>query len=229
MSVFVEVRHAFSRLTLDVRLDLGAGFTALVGPSGSGKTTVLNVVAGVMKPDRAVVRFDRDEVANTAAGRWQPAHRRRIGYVFQEPRLFPHLTVRQNLLYGRWFRGGAGTDISTDEVIGLLNLEPLLSRRPSRLSGGEKQRVALGRALLASPRLLLLDEPLASIDREHRQEILPFLDRLRAEHALPTIYVTHTWAEVARRADHVIHLRDGKVAFSGPVSEFPRESQAIDL
>jgi len=220
VSLFVDVRQSFSRLQLDVRLELGNGLTALVGSSGSGKTTLLNIVAGVMRPERALVRVDKDVLADTAAGIWQPAYRRRIGYVFQEPRLFPHLTVRQNLLYGRWFRRGISTDISPDEVVGLLNLEPLLGRRPSRLSGGEKQRVALGRTLLASPRLLLLDEPLASVDREHRAEILPFLDRIRAEHALPAIYVTHTWSEVAGRADHVVHLRDGKVAFLGSVHDF---------
>ena len=220
MSLFVDVRQSFSSLQLDVRLELGNGLTALVGSSGSGKTTLLNIVAGVMRPERALVRVDKDVLADTPAGIWQPAYRRRIGYVFQEPRLFPHLTVRQNLLYGRWFRRGISTDISPDEVIGLLNLEPLLGRRPSGLSGGEKQRVALGRTLLASPRLLLLDEPLASVDREHRAEILPFLDRIRAEHALPAVYVTHTWSEVAGRADHVVHLRDGKVAFLGSVNDF---------
>jgi molybdate transport system ATP-binding protein len=228
VSLFVDVRQTFSSLQLDVRLELGNGLTALVGSSGSGKTTLLNIVAGVMRPERALVRVDKDVLADTAAGIWRPAYRRRIGYVFQEPRLFPHLTVRQNLLYGRWFRRGVSTDIAPDEVIGLLNLGPLLQRRPAKLSGGEKQRVALGRALLAAPRLLLLDEPLASVDREHRAEILPFLDRIRAEHALPAIYVTHTWSEVAGRADHVVHLRDGAVSFSGSVTEFNHKPDGIE-
>jgi molybdate transport system ATP-binding protein len=229
VSLVVEVRQSFSRLKLDARLELGSGLTALVGPSGAGKTTLLNVIAGVVRPERAVVRLDRDVLADTDAGIWQAAHRRRIGYVFQEPRLFPHLTVRQNLLYGRWFRRGVSTDISPDEVIHLMNLGPLLARRPSRLSGGEKQRVGLGRALLAAPRLLLLDEPLASVDREHRAEILPFLDRIRAEHALPAIYVTHSWSEVANRADHVVQLRDGQVSFNGSTTAFADQAAAGEL
>jgi molybdate transport system ATP-binding protein len=148
-----------------------------------------------------------------------PPHRRRVGYVFQDPRLFPHLTVRQNLLYGRWFTPRVPGSAKPDDVVDLLNLAPLLQRRPSRLSGGEQQRVALGRALLATPRLLLLDEPLASIDQAHRMEILPYLDRFRTEHHIPTVYVTHTWAEIASRADHVVRLDAGRVVFSGPVAE----------
>jgi molybdate transport system ATP-binding protein len=191
----------------------------LIGPSGAGKTTVLNVVAGVLRPDYSVVRLDQQVLADTPASIWQPAHRRQIGYVFQEPRLFPHMTVRQNLLYGRWFHRGDSGGLAPGEVIDLLSLRPLLTRHPSRLSGGEKQRVALGRALLARARLLLLDEPLASVDQAHRAEILPYLDRVRAEHDIPAIYVTHVWAEVAGRADHVIELRDGEVAFSGSTAE----------
>ena len=219
MSLLVEITHRVGPFTLDVRMQLRAGLTAVIGPSGSGKTTVLNVIAGLVRPDRGVVRLDDEVLADTEANRWQPSHRRRIGYVFQEPRLFPHLTVRQNLLYGRWFRKQPTGAIAPDDVIHLLNLRPLLARRPSRLSGGEKQRVALGRALLATPRLLLLDEPLASVDQAHRDEILPYLDRVRATHDLPAVYVTHTWAEVATRASHVVELREGRVVFSGSVAE----------
>lgn len=219
MSLIVEITHTAGLFHLDVRLQLGFGLTALVGPSGAGKTTVLNVVAGVLRPDRGVVRLDQEVLADSVARTWLPPHRRRIGYVFQETRLFPHLTIRQNLLYGRWFRRRLPGGIGPDEVIELLNLGPLLPRRPSRLSGGEKQRVALGRALLARPKLLLLDEPLASIDQAHRAEILPYLDRIRAEHVVPAVYVTHTWAEVAARADHVVELRNGLLAFSGSVAE----------
>jgi molybdate transport system ATP-binding protein len=211
MSVRIDVRHAAGRFHLDARMELGPGLTALVGPSGSGKTTVLNIVAGVLRPDHAVVALDEDVLADPPAGRWTPAHRRRIGYVFQEPRLLPHLTVRQNLLYGRWFRRRQPADLRSDEVVDLLNLGRLLSRYPSRLSGGEKQRVALGRALLATPRLLLLDEPLAAVDRPHREDILPYLDRVRRDHAIPAVYVTHTWTEVADRADQVVELREGRV------------------
>jgi molybdate transport system ATP-binding protein len=166
-----------------------------------------------------MIRLDRDVLVDTAGGTWRPPHRRRIGYVFQEPRLFPHLTVRQNLLYGRWFRQAPAGGLAPAGVIDLLNLGPLLARHPSRLSGGERQRVALGRALLARPALLLLDEPLASVDQAHRAEILPYLDRIRAEHAVPAVYVTHTWAEIAGRADHVIELRDGQVVFTGSVAQ----------
>ncbi len=216
MSLVVEIDHDFGGLRIGVALSLDSRLTAIVGPSGSGKTTILNVIAGVLRPDRALVRIDGEAVADTTAGVWRPAHQRGIGYVFQEPRLFPHLTVRQNLMFGRWFSRQSAGGIDAAEVIDLLNLGALLARRPSRLSGGEKQRVALGRALLAKPRLLLMDEPLASIDRAHRDTILPYLDRMRTELAVPTIYVTHTWSEVADRADHVVELADGAVIFNGP-------------
>lgn len=219
MSLFVEAAHTVGEFHLDVRVQIGSGLTALVGPSGAGKTTLLNVVAGVVRPDRGLVRLDRDVLADSSARVWRPPHRRRIGYVFQDPRLFPHMTVRQNLLFGRWFHRHRTGGIAADEVIDLLNLRTLLTRRPSRLSGGEKQRVALGRALLAAPRLLLLDEPLASVDQVHRAEILPYLNRLRVAQAIPTVYVTHTWAEVAGRADHVVELKEGRVEFSGPMSD----------
>lgn len=211
MSLLVQIRHTFGRVQIDVRLELGPGLTALVGPSGSGKTTILNVMAGVMRPDSCLVRLDNDVLADTASGLWIPAHRRRIGYVFQEPRLFPHLTVRQNLVYGRWFQRIRPGGLDAADVIDQLNLGPFLHRRPARLSGGEKQRVALGRALLSRPRLLLLDEPLASIDQTHRESILPYLDRIRAEHDVTAMYVTHTWAEVAGRADQVVELDEGRV------------------
>jgi molybdate transport system ATP-binding protein len=215
MSLFVDVRHTAGAFQLEVRAALSGGLTALVGPSGAGKTTLLNILAGVLRPSFAHVELDGDVLADTVSGRWRPAHARRMGYVFQEPRLFPHLTVRQNLLYGRWFRPATAGALHPPEVIALLNLGGLLARYPAKLSGGEKQRVALGRALLASPRLLLLDEPLASVDRPHREDILPYLDRIRRDHALAAICVTHTWTEVAERADHVIALNAGRVRYSG--------------
>src|SRR5262245_52430784 len=211
MSLDVEIRHKAGAFALDVKLQFGAGLTALLGPSGSGKTTILNVIAGVLRPDQGRVRIDDEVVVDTATGVFRPAYRRSIGYVFQEPRLFPHLTVRQNLMFARWFRHHGPTGRSAEEVIDLLNLGALLARYPSKLSGGEKQRVALGRALLSMPRLLLLDEPLAAVDQSHREVILPYLDRLRADLAIPTVYVTHTWAEVTGRADHVIELEGGRI------------------
>lgn len=206
MTLTVNIRHVFDRLTLDVQLEIGDGLTALLGPSGAGKTSTLNVIAGLLRPDHAVVRLDDTTLADTTQGVWVPPHERRIGYVFQESRLFPHLTVRQNLGFGRWFGRKRVNGVGHDEIIELLALEPLLHRNPSRLSGGEKRRVALGRALLSSPRLLLLDEPLGSVDVQHRQDILPYLDRLIAELKLPMIYVTHDRAEVDSRAERVIVL-----------------------
>jgi len=214
MSVTIDVAHRAGAFDLELRETVPAGFTALVGPSGSGKTTTLNIIAGLVRPARAVVTMGDEVWADTARGTWVPPHRRRVGYVFQEPRLFPHFTVRQNLLYGRGLQPEDATAITTGEVIQLLSLGTLLDRRPARLSGGEQQRVALGRVLLANPQLLLLDEPLASVDQAHRLEILPYLDRFREAHRIPTIYVTHTWAEVAGRADHVIELASGRVVES---------------
>jgi molybdate transport system ATP-binding protein len=208
MSLQVAVRHSVGRITLDVAMTAGRGLTALVGSSGAGKTSLLNVIAGLVRPDAGLVTLDDEVLVDTARGVWRSPHERRIGYVFQESRLFPHLTVRSNLVYGR----RAGPDgIVFDDVVSLLDLGPLLSRRPSRLSGGERQRVALGRALLSSPRLLLLDEPLASVDVARRQDVLPYLDRLRVELTLPTVYVTHTWAEVESRAEQIIVLDEGRV------------------
>ena len=207
----VNAAHEMGEFHFEVDLTLGHGLTALVGPSGSGKTTLLNIIAGIVRPDRGVVKLGDRVLTDSAAKIWLPPHLRRIGYVFQEPRLFPHLTVRQNLLYGRWFRSHVPGGMELDEIVGLLNLGALLARRPTRLSGGEKQRVALGRVLLSRPELLLLDEPLAAVDQAHRAEILPYLDRIRADHALPVIYVTHTWAEVSDRAEQVVELTNGRV------------------
>ena len=234
MSLDIDVAHTAGEFRFEVNLRLGSGLTALVGPSGSGKTTLLNIIAGTVRPDRGLVQLNGEvlaDSASTARGRdiWVPSHRRRIGYVFQEPRLFPHLTVRQNLLYGRWFRRHVAGGMELDEIIDLLSLGALLARRPTRLSGGEKQRVALGRVLLSRPKFLLLDEPLASVDQIHRAEILPYLDRLRSDPALPAIYVTHTWAEVAGRADHVIALREGRLEFSGSVADYLGSVRRPDL
>lgn len=206
MTLTVEVRHAFDRMTLDVRLEIGDGLTALLGRSGAGKTSTLNVIAGLLRPDHGVVTLDDATLTDTSRGVFLAPHLRRIGYVFQDSRLFSHLTVKQNLGFGRWFSRGGTNGVGVEEVIGLLALEPLLHRHPSRLSGGEKRRVALGRALLSGPRLLLLDEPLGSVDVRHRQDILPYLDRLIAELKLPMIYVTHERAEIEHRAARIIEI-----------------------
>jgi len=210
MSVDVIIRHPLDRITLDVRFTIGRGLTALLGPSGSGKTRTLDTIAGLLRPAEARISVDDDVLTDTSQGLNVPPHRRHIGYVFQDSRLFPHLTVRQNLGFGRWFTRYASTGISFDDIVGLLDLEALLARHPGRLSGGERRRVALGRALLSHPRLLLLDEPLGSLERSKRQEILPYLDRLIAELELPMIYVTHDWDEVRGRAAQFVMMEEGR-------------------
>ncbi len=213
----VVVRHDLGRVQLDVDLTLPAGLTALLGPSGAGKTRTLDVIAGLLAPDSGLVAIDDEVLTDTTRGVAVPPHRRRIGYVFQDSRLFPHLTVRQNLEYGHWLtrRRGPGP-IAFDGLVSLLALEPLLGRHPVRLSGGEQRRVALGRALLSNPRLLLLDEPLGSLDAGKRQEVLPYLDTLIAELRLPMIYVTHDWKEIEGRASAVVHIDHGHARSANP-------------
>jgi molybdate transport system ATP-binding protein len=217
----VEIQHRFGAFALDARFTSGGRLTALFGRSGAGKTSIINAIAGLIRPERGRIAIDGTVLLDTAHGVFVPAHRRRLGYVFQEDRLFPHLTVRQNLLYGRWFqRYPAGArPIGFDDVVEILGIGPLLARRPGRLSGGEKQRVAIGRALLAHPRLLLMDEPLASLDAARKEEILPFLERLRDHSKVPIVYVSHAAAEVARLATTIVLIADGRVQAVGPVAE----------
>jgi molybdate transport system ATP-binding protein len=215
VTIDVEIRHRFERVALDVHLAAGEGLTALLGPSGAGKTSTLDVIAGLLRPEYARIVVDGRTIADTSRDVWTPAHERRIGYVFQDSRLFPHFSVRQNLTFGQWFtrRGETergGVRVSFDELVSLLDLAPLLARHPAKLSGGEQKRVALGRALLSRPRLLLLDEPLGSLEAAKRQEILPYLDRLISDLRLPMIYVTHDWDEIRGRATSVVHMADGK-------------------
>jgi len=192
------------------------GVTALFGRSGAGKTTFLRCVAGLSRARNGLLTLDEQTWQDDAARLFVPTHRRRIGYVGQEPALFPHLLVRGNLEYG-WHRVPARERrLDFAEVVELLGTAPLLSRDPRDLSGGERQRVAIARALLTSPRLLLMDEPLASLDATSRAEILPYLERVRDELALPILYVSHAREEVARLADHVIVLAEGRVVAGGP-------------
>ncbi|NPD13994.1 molybdenum ABC transporter ATP-binding protein [Xinfangfangia sp. D13-10-4-6] len=219
MTLSVSLQHAFPGVSLDVRFDAPQGVTALFGRSGSGKTTVVNAVAGLLRPDQGRITLG-DRVLFDAAQRQNLApHRRRIGYVFQDARLFPHLSVRQNLLYGRWFAPKAARRAEFDRVIEMLGIAALLDRRPGLLSGGEKSRVALGRALLSEPDLLLMDEPLAALDEARKAEILPYLERLRDTFALPILYVSHSPAEVARLATTVVMLEAGQVTIAGPAHE----------
>lgn len=218
MTLEVDAAHRLGNFTLAAKFTAESGLTALFGRSGSGKTSLINVIAGLLQPERGRVAVEGQVLLDTATGVSVPPHRRRIGYVFQEARLFPHLTVRQNLLYGRWFTPQAARREKFDHVVDLLGLAHLVERRPAGLSGGEKQRVALGRALLTSPRLLLMDEPLASLDSARKDEILPYIERLRDEVRIPIIYVSHAVPEVARLATTVVLLSDGKVEAVGPVA-----------
>jgi molybdate transport system ATP-binding protein len=191
------------------------GATALFGPSGAGKTSLVNMIAGLVTPDRGRIALDDHVLFDGAARIDVPAHRRRIGYVFQEGRLFPHMTVARNLDYGRWMSGAPADDAERERIVALLDIGALLTRRPGHLSGGERQRAAFGRALLMKPRLLLLDEPLASLDRARKLEILPYLARLRDEAKVPMIYVSHQAGEISRLCQQVVRIEDGRVLASG--------------
>ena len=215
----VDIEHRLGAFELDIHFHSGRGLTALFGRSGAGKTSVVNAIAGLIWPQRGRIVVDGSVLIDTERRVRAPAHRRRVGYVFQEGRLFPHLTVRQNLLFGRWFASGLAPAVRLDDVVDLLGIGSLLDRRPGRLSGGEKQRVAIGRALLASPRLLLMDEPLASLDARRKDEILPYIERLRDQARVPIVYVSHTVAEVTRLASTLVLISDGRVRAVGPVQE----------
>ena len=220
MSLDVDVDHRQGSFHLAARFAAQPGLTALFGRSGSGKSTLVNIVGGLIRPQRGKVTVAGEVLVDTERGVFVPAHRRRVGYVFQDSRLFPHLSVRGNLLYGRWFsRGTDGAASDFDAVVKMLDIGRLLERRPTSLSGGEKQRVAIGRALLARPRLLLMDEPLASLDEARRAEILPYIERLRDEAGVPILYVSHSVAEVARLATTVVILTEGAVTAVGPVAD----------
>jgi molybdate transport system ATP-binding protein len=219
MSLAVDLQYRRDTFALAARFTSTGGLTALFGRSGSGKTTLVNLIAGLLRPDVGRVLIDGQPLVDTAIGLFKPAHRRRIGYVFQEGRLFPHMTVRQNLLYGRWFTPRGESRIPLGDIIDLLGIGHLLDRHPALLSGGEKQRVAIGRALLASPRILLMDEPLAALDDARKAEIMPYIERLRDDLAIPIVYVSHSVAEVVRLATTMVVLSEGAVVATGPVAE----------
>ena len=210
----VEIHQRLGDFQLDVEFSGGDGVTALFGPSGSGKSSVIKIVAGLTRLRSGKIIVDGAVLAD-GERRHVPPHRRRIGVVFQEARLFPHLSVRHNLRYGRLFTPGDQRRIAEGPVIETLGIGHLLDRHPATLSGGEQQRVALGRALLASPRLLLMDEPLASLDAPRRLEILPLIEALRDEFGIPIVYVSHAVEEVARLAGKVVVLEAGKVVREG--------------
>jgi molybdate transport system ATP-binding protein len=226
MTLDVDIRYRRGDFRLDVAFQAQPGLTALFGRSGAGKTTIVDVIAGLLMPDHARVVVDGVTLTDTARGISVPVHQRQLGYVFQEPRLFPHLSVGDNLCYGRRFQNDPAPARELERVVELLGLNEFLARRPATLSGGEKQRVAIGRALLASPRVLLMDEPLSSLDDARKQEILPYLERLRDDARLPILYVSHSVPEVARLAVSIVLLSRGEVAASGPAASV---MQRIDL
>ncbi|QWW67723.1 molybdenum ABC transporter ATP-binding protein [Rhizobium sp. WYJ-E13] len=227
MTLIVEARHRLGALGLDAAFTSERGVTALFGRSGSGKTSMIRIIAGLTRPAEGRVLLEGEVLTDTAKSIFIPRHRRRFGYVFQEARLFPHLSVRANLSYGRWFAPKSTRTESFDYVVDLLGIGQLLARSPSKLSGGEKQRVAIGRALLSSPRLLLMDEPLAALDEARKAEILPYLERLRDEMDIPIVYVSHSISEVSRLANQVVVMRDGKVEAAGPAVEVLSRSSLL--
>ena len=206
----------------------GAGVTALFGPSGAGKTTLLKMIAGTLRPESGRIAVGDFTLFDAGRGINLAPEKRRIGYVFQDARLFAYMSVKRNLTYARW-AGGRSATRDFEEVVALLGIAHLLDHRPATLSGGERQRVAIGRALLSDPALLLLDEPLSSLDHARRQEILPFIERLRDESHVPIVYVSHEIDEVARLADEIVLLSAGKATASGPAAEiFPLIDAASD-
>jgi len=215
----VAIEHRLGGFRLAVEFHSTGGLTALFGRSGAGKTSVVNAIAGLIRPERGRIVIDGAVLTDTERRVFVPAHRRRVGYVFQEGRLFPHLTVWRNLLYGRRFALGPRSPAEVDQVVELLGIGDLLTRRPANLSGGEKQRVAIGRALLARPRLLVMDEPLASLDEGRKGEIMPYIERLRDETKIPIVYVSHSIPEVARLANTLVVLSEGTVAAIGAPAE----------
>ena len=220
----VDIRHNQGAFALQAQFQSDGRLTALFGPSGSGKTTIVNAIGGLLRPDHGRITVQGRMLVDTANDVFVPKHRRRIGYVFQEGRLFPHLNVRRNLLFGRWFTPKGERKASFDRVVDLLGIAHLLDRRPSTLSGGEKQRVAIGRALLADAQLLLMDEPLASLDDARKAEIYPYIERLRDESVVPIVLVSHSVAEIARLATSVVVLSEGRVVAAGPTTEVLRHT-----
>ena len=219
-AIHARFRVAWPGFALDADLRLpGRGVSALFGPSGSGKTTLLRCLAGLERAPGGFLAVRGEVWQDDANGVFLPTHRRPLGYVFQEASLFAHQSVRRNLEFGMKRVAASERRVSLDQAIALLGIEPLLERMPDKLSGGERQRVAIARALATSPRLLLMDEPLAALDARRKAEILPYLERLHDELDIPVVYVSHAAEEIARLADHVVLLGDGRVLASGAIDE----------
>jgi molybdate transport system ATP-binding protein len=218
MSLSILLRHRFSSVQMDMAFEVPTpGLTALFGPSGAGKSTIISAAAGLLRPDECRIEIDGRVLADTDSLVWLPPERRSMGLVFQDARLFPHMSVATNLRFG--LRRAAAGPVQFDDVVDLLGIRALLPRRPHTLSGGERQRVAIGRALLAQPHLLLMDEPLASLDTARKAEIMPYLTRLKKALKLPILYVTHSLEEVAQLADSLVLIDAGRIIGCGALSD----------
>ena len=214
----VDVAGSLGEFDYAVSFETEHRVIALFGVSGAGKSTVINTLSGVLLPDYGHISIDDSVFLDTSTRQNISPRRRRIGQIFQDGRLFPHMSVKRNLTYARW-AGWRKKTQSFDDVVSLLGIDHLLSRRPHELSGGEQQRVALGRALLSDPRLLLMDEPLTGLDYERKAEILPYLERLAHEFGIPIIYVSHDLDEIIRLADYLVLLENGRAKAKGPIGE----------
>ncbi|MEH2511006.1 molybdate transport system ATP-binding protein [Nitrobacteraceae bacterium AZCC 1564] len=223
----VDIVKQLGNFTIKAAFKSNGLVTGLFGNSGAGKTSIVNMIAGLTRPDRGLISLDGEALDDTESGIHVPPHRRRIGYVFQDARLFPHLNVRQNLDYGRRMNRLDYDAVGESRAVELLDIGHLLDRRPAQLSGGERQRVALGRALLAKPRLLLLDEPLGSLDEQRKADIMPYFIRLRDEASIPMVFVSHDAAEMRRLATNVVMLKRGGVAAFGGIEVLPNGLTAV--
>ncbi len=217
--IAVTLRKSFADFTLDVAFDSTSALTALFGPSGAGKTTLINCLAGLERPDSGAITINGATLFDGTTGTDMPPETRRIGYVFQDARLFPHFSVEENMRFGLPYVPESDAWADFDQIVDLLGIGALLDRAPHQLSGGEKQRVAIGRALMTSPRVLLMDEPLANLDPARRMDIMPFIEHIRDALKLPIIYVSHNVDEIVRLADHVVILDQGKISAHGPLTD----------
>ena len=225
----INFKKRYTGLAIDVAVSAPAqGITALFGRSGAGKTSIIQAVAGAVRPDEGRIAIGDRVFFDSTQRIDMPIHERRIGYVFQDSRLFPHLSVRRNLLYG-FQRASGNKPITLDAVVDLLGIGQLLDRRPHHLSGGERQRIAIGRALLSQPTLLLMDEPLSSLDPPRKAELLPYIEGLKHEFGLPILYISHAFNEVARIADHLVIVDGGRIVRSGPLLEVASEPEISPL
>lgn len=216
----LDISHRYGGFELNAEFCVDArGVTTLLGESGSGKTSLINMIAGLVRPDRGRIVFNGQILCDTQRNVHLPPHKRHVGYVFQDARLFPHFSVAGNLTYARRRGVQAAQQVDMDHVVDVLNLRHLLLRRPHALSGGERQRVAIGRALLSGPKLLLMDEPLASLDVARKEEVMPLIERIRDDFGIPIVYVSHAVEEILRLADRLVLMEDGRTSAVGGVEE----------